>query len=90
MTWMQKLWSVLGAVAMTALALVGFAGWITERRRAKELGTSAVDLAKQNADRAKDQAVSATTAVDATAKGAQDVAANAGASGLADRIAGRR
>lgn len=90
MTWTQKLWGILGAIAMTCLALVGMAGWITERRRAKALGQSAVDLAKENEARAKAQADSSAAAVDAKAKGAQDAAANAGASGLAERISGRR
>lgn len=90
MTWLQKLWTALGAVALTALALVGMAGWWAERRRAKTLADSAVDLAKQNADRAKAQAATATAAVDAQAKGAQDVAVDAGAAGLAARITNRR
>lgn len=89
MTLLQKIWSVLGAVLMTALALVGMAGWIAERRKSRELADSAAALARQNAERARAQAAANATAVDAESKGRQDAAANAGAAGLAERITKR-
>jgi len=90
MSLLQRVWAALGAVAMTILAIVGIAGWYAERRRAKALTGSAVDLAKQNADRAKAQAASSVAAVDEKAQGDQNAAVSDGPSGLACRIAAKR
>lgn len=70
MSLLNKVWAVLGAIAMTLLALVGLRGWWTERKRSKRLAVTAAELATRNAEAAKREGEAKVNAARADAVGA--------------------